>query len=94
MVTILSGIQGIVTLLLVVVICGTLIVSWVYADRLRKRHNAEFPWGKALLIVLVEVLVLIGVNIFFELFKANWIWITIGTIIVLFIISRKKKRYG
>lgn len=94
MVTLLSSIQGLVNLLFVVVIAGTLIISWVFADRLKKRHSADFPWGKALSIVGIEVLVFIGFNIFFEIFKANWIWITIGTIIVLVIISsRKSKKY-
>ncbi len=94
MVTLLSGIQGLVNLLFVVVIAGTLIISWVFADRLKKRHSADFPWGKALSIVGIEVLVFLGFNVFFEIFKANWLWITIGTIIVLFIISsRKSKKY-
>lgn len=94
MITLLSTIQGLVNLLFVVVIAGTLIISWVFADRLKKRHSADFPWGKALSIVGIEVLLFIGFNIFFEIFKANWIWITIGTIIVLFIISsRKSKKY-
>ena len=94
MVTLLSTMQGLVNLLFVVVIAGTLIISWVFADRLKKRHSADFPWGKALSIVGIEVLVFIGFNIFFEIFKANWFWITIGTIIVLIIISsRKSKKY-
>lgn len=94
MVTLLSSIQVLVNLLFVVVIAGTLIISWVFADRLNKRHSADFPWGKALSIVGIEVLVFIGFNVFFEIFKANWLWITIGTIIVLIIIlSRKSKKY-
>lgn len=95
MVAILSGIQGLVNLLFFIVVAGTFIISWVYADRLRKRHSADFPWGKALSIIGIEVLVWIGFNIFFEIFKANWLWITIGTLIVLFIISsRKSRKYG
>lgn len=90
----LTNIQIFVNLLFVVVIAGTLIVSWVFADRLKKRHSADFPWGKALSIVGIEVLVFIGFNIFFEIFKANWFWITIGTIILLIIISSiKSKKY-
>ena len=91
---ILSGIQGLVNLLGTLVIIGTLIISWVYADRLSKRHNAEFPWGKALSIVGIEILVLIGINIFFALFKAYWPWVILGTIVVLYLISRKKKRFS
>lgn len=95
MLTILGTIQGFVNLLFVIVILGTFIVSWIFADRLSKRHNADFPWGKALSIIGIEVLVCIGFNVFFEIYKAHWPWITLGTIVVLFIImSRKKKRYG
>lgn len=95
MLTILGTIQGFVNLLFVIVILGTFIVSWIFSDRLSKRHNAEFPWGKALSIIGIEVLVMIGFNVFFEIYKAHWFWITIGTLVVLFIVmSRKKKRYG
>lgn len=90
----LTNIQIFVNLLFIVVIAGTLIISWVFADRLKKRHSADFPWGKALSIVGIEVLVFIGFNIFFNFFKANWELITIGTIVVLIIISsRKRKKY-
>ena len=106
MLTILGTIQGFVNLLFVIVIFGTLIVSWIFSsrlskvswffsDRLSKNFNAQFPWGKVLSIIGLEILVCLGFNLFFEFFKAYWLWITIGTIIVLFIImSRKKKRYG
>ena len=85
-------IQSTVNFLFLLVVLGTLIISWVYADRLRKRHNADFPWNKALVIIGIEVLVWIAFNIFFEIFQANWIWISIGTIIIIFIILSRKKR--
>ena len=94
MYSILSGIQGLVNLLFFFAIVGTIGVSWVFADRLHKRHNADFPWGKALAIIGIEVLTMIAFNIFFEIFKANWLWISIVGIIVIFIIlSRKKRKY-
>ncbi len=94
MYALLSGIQGIVHLLFFVVVVGTLGISWLFADRLRKQHNADFPWGKTILIVVIEVGAWIAFNIFFDFFKNNWLWITIGGIILIFIIlSRKKRRY-
>ncbi|MDE0084888.1 MAG: hypothetical protein OXU23_04185 [Candidatus Poribacteria bacterium] len=92
MVTILSGIQGLVNLLFFVAIVGTIGVSWLYAYRLRDRHNADFPWGKALAIIGIEVLTMIAFNIFFEIFKANWLWISIVGVVVIFIILKRKKR--
>lgn len=85
-------IQSTVNFLFLLVVLGTLIISWVFADRLRKRHNADFPWNKALVIIGIEVLVWVAFNIFFEIFQANWIWISIGTIIIIFIILSRKKR--
>lgn len=87
-----ESIQSLVNLIFLIVILGTLIISWVFADRLRKRHNADFPWNKALVIIGIEVLVFIAFNVFFEIFQANWIWISIGTIIIIFIILSRKKR--
>ena len=87
-----GGIQGLVNLLFFVAIVGTLGVSWVFADRLRKRHSADFPWNKALAIIGIEVLTMIAFNIFFEIFKANWPWITIVGVVVIFIILKRKKR--
>lgn len=89
-----ESIQGTVNLLFVVVVVGTVVVSFIYADRLRKRHSADFPWNKALAIIAIEVGLWIAFNIFFEIFQAYWVWITIGTIIVLYIISKKKRRYS
>ena len=85
-------IQSTVNFLFLLVVLGTLIISWVYADRLRKRHNADFPWNKALVIIGIEVLTWVAFNIFFEIFQANWVWISIGTIIIIFIILSRKRR--
>ena len=90
---ILSSIQGFVNLLFFVAIVGTLVVSWIYASRLKKQYGAEFPWNKTALIVGIEVLLLIGFNIFLEFFKAFWLPITIVAVIVIVLISRKKRKY-
>lgn len=93
--SILSGIQGLVNLLFLVVVLGTLGVSWLYAYKLRERYkNADFPWGKAIAIVGLEILVWIAFNFFFEIFKANWVWISIvGIVVIFFILKRKKRKY-
>ena len=93
MLGILNGIQGLVNLLFFLVIVGTLVVSWVYAHRLRKQYRAEFPWGKTAGIVGIEVLLWIGFNLFWEIFKAFWLPIVIVAIIVIVFISRKKRKY-
>lgn len=88
----LDSIQNLINLLFIIVILGTVIISWIFADRLRKRHNADFPWNKTLLIVGIEVLTFIAFNIFFEIFQANWIWISIGAVILIFIILKRKRK--
>lgn len=93
MLGILNGIQGLVNLLFFLVIVGTLVVSWVYAYRLRKQYRAEFPWGKTAGIVGIELLLWIGFNLFWEIFKAFWLPIVIVAIIVIVFISRKKRKY-
>lgn len=95
MYSILSGIQGLVNLLFLVVVLGTLGVSWLYAYKLRERYkNADFPWGKAIAIVGLEILVWIAFNFFFNIFKAYWPWISIvGIVVIFFILSRKKRKY-
>lgn len=91
---ILESLQLFVNMLFLVVVVGTLVVSALYAGRLKKRYNASFPWGKTVAIVGIEVLLWIGFNIFFEAFQAHWLWISIATVIVIYIIlSRKKRKY-
>ena len=93
MLSILNGIQGLVNLLFFVAVVGTLVVSWIYASRLKQQYGADFPWNKTALIVGIEVLLWIGFNFFWEIFEAFWLPITIVTIIVIVLISRKKRRY-
>ena len=87
-------IQFIVNVLFIAVIACTVVISIVFADRLKKQHNADFPWNKALAIIAIEVGLVIAFNLFFNFFQDYWVWITIGTIIVLYIISKKKRRYS
>ena len=88
----LDSIQATVNLLFLLVILGTLVISWIFAYKLQKQHNADFPWGKALMIVGIELAACIGFNIFFELFQKHWIIITIVGLIAIYIISRRKKK--
>lgn len=88
----LGSIQFGVNLLFLLVILGTLIISWIYAYRLQKHHNADFPWGKALMIVGIEIVAFLGFNLFFNFFRDNWIIITIIGLIAIYIISSRKKK--
>ena len=90
---ILNSIQTLGNLLFLIAIIGTLVVSWIYADRLKKQYGADFPWGKTGMIVGIEVLLWIGFNIFLEFFKAYWLPISIIAIVVVVLISRKKRKY-
>ena len=89
----LSGIQSMINLLFLVIVLGTLGVSWVFAQRLRKQHGADFPWHKTAGIVGIEVLIWIGFNIFWEFFKVYWLPISIIAIVIIYILSRKKRRH-
>lgn len=90
---ILEGIQNLVNLLFFVAIVGTLIVSWIYATRLKKQYGADFPWSKTAVIVGIEILLWIGFTIFWGFVKAFWVPILIVAIIAIVLISRKKRKY-
>ncbi len=91
---ILESLQLFVNLIFLAVVVGTLGISALYAGRLKKRYNAPFPWSKTAAIVGIEVLLWIGFNIFFEAFQANWLWISIASVIlIVLIVSRKKRKY-
>ncbi|MYB93647.1 hypothetical protein F4054_00990 [Candidatus Poribacteria bacterium] len=93
MLTILNGIQGLVNLLFFVAIVGTLVVSWLYANRLKKQYGSDFPWNKTAMIVGIEVLLWIGFTIFWGFVKAFWLPIVVIAIIAIVLISRKKRKY-
>ena len=89
----LEGIQNLVNLLFFLAIVGTIGVSWLYAHRLKKQYNTDFPWSKTALIVGIEVLLWIGFTIFWSILKAFWVPILTVAIIAIVLISRKKRRY-
>jgi energy-converting hydrogenase Eha subunit G len=89
--SILDSVQGLVNLLFLVVVIGTLAMSWLYADRLKKQYHADFPWGKTASIVGIEVLLWIGFNFFWEVFEAFWLPILVVAIVVIAIILSRKK---
>ena len=90
---ILESIQNLVNLLFFLAIVGTLVVSWIYASRLKKQYGADFPWSKTAVIVGIEVLLWIGFTIFWGFVKAFWVPILIVAIIAIVLISRKKRKY-
>ncbi len=94
MLGILNSIQGFVNFLFLVAIVGTVGVSWLYAHRLKKQYNADFPWGKTVSIVGIEVLLWIGFNFFWEIFEAFWLPILVVAIIaIVIVLSRSRRKY-
>ena len=94
MLSILNSIQGLVNFLFLVAIVGALGVSWLYAHRLKKQYNADFPWGKTVSIVGIEVLLWIGFNFFWEIFEAFWLPILVVAIIaIVVVLSRNRRKY-
>ena len=93
MLSILNGIQGLVNLLFFVAIVGTIVVSWVYASRLKKQYGGGFPWSKTAMIVGIEILLWIAFTILWGFVKAFWLPIVIVAIIAIVLISRKKRKY-
>ena len=94
MLSILNSIQGLVNFLFLVAIVGTIGVSWLYAHRLKKQYNADFPWGKTVSIVGIEVLLWIGFNFFWEIFEAFWLPILVVAIIaIVVVLSRNRRKY-
>lgn len=87
-----SSIQFLVNTIFLLVIIGTIGVSWYYANRLKKEYSADFPWGKTALIVGIEILLWIGFTLFWNFLKAFWLPIAIIAVIVIILISRKKRR--
>ena len=94
MLTILNSIQGLVNFLFLLAVVGTLVVSWIYANRLKKQYNAKFPWSKTASIVGIEVLLWIGFNFFWEIFEAFWLPILVVAIVAMVIVlSRNRRKY-
>ena len=94
MLSILNSIQGLVNFLFLVAIVGTVVVSWIYAHRLKKQYHADFPWGKTGSIVVIEVLLWIGFNFFWEIVKAFWMPILVVAIVaIVIILSRNRRKY-
>ena len=52
----LDSIQLSINLLFLIVVLGTIGISWIFSDRLRKRHSADFPWNKAITIIVIPTL--------------------------------------
>ena len=89
---ILNSIQNFVISIFLAIV-GTLVVSWIYASRLKKQYGADFPWSKTAFIVGIEVLLWIGFTIFWGFVKAFWFPIVVIAIIAIVLISRKKRKY-
>lgn len=88
-----------VNLIFAVVVLGTLAISGRISRKLKKqyagRDRIAAQRSKAWAILFIEVVIWIGFNVFYEFSRANWLWIGIGSVVVIgIILSRKRKRYA
>ena len=89
----------IVNLIFIAVVFGTLGISGRISRKLKKqyvsRSRLRAHRSKAFAVIGIEVLMWIGFNIFWQFFRANWLLICIGGVVIIsMILFRKKKRYA
>ena len=88
-----------VNLIFAVVVLGTLAISGRISRKLKKQYAGRgriaVHRSKAWAILFIEVLIWIGFNVFWEFSMANWVWIGIGSVVMIgIILLRKPKRYA
>jgi len=84
--SILSGIQGIFNLIFLCIVLGTAVISWVYSYILQKYYDVYLPKRNTVLIIILEILIWIAFNFFFDIFKDNWVLISIILVVVFSVV--------
>ena len=80
------------------IVLSTLAISTRVSRRLKRLYvssrHLNFHRGKAFAIFAIETLIWLGFNLFWEFFRANWVFIgIIGAFIIGIILTRKRKQY-
>ena len=93
-----EGLKAVNLIFATIVLC-TLIISGRVSRKLKKqyveRSRLAAHRGKTASVIVIEVLVWIGFNVFWEFSRTNWLLICIGSIVVIgIILARKTKRYA
>lgn len=87
---ILGLLQNLVNLVFLAVIVLTCVGTYM-AYRMYAKRNVDFPWQKPAQVLGVEILAWILFSIFWAWFRANFWVILIIVLIIVYILSRKKK---
>lgn len=80
-------IQSLINVIFFLIIAVTVVGS-VWLSRKYKERYADFPWGKAVLLIVIEVAALI----IFKWLWANPLIVAIAIILLIVILVRKKKK--
>jgi cell division protein FtsW (lipid II flippase) len=87
--SILGAAQSLVNFLFLIIVLGTVGLSWWLSTKYRERY-AEFPWNKAGIILAIEVLSWIAFNIFWSWVRHNW-WIVAILVVIIVVVLMKRK---
>ena len=93
-----AGDRKTVNYIFLAIVLGTFFISNRISRGLKKQHASRARRsahsGKTFAIIAVEVLIWIGFNVFWQLFRTHWIPVcVIGIVLIGIILSRKQKGY-
>ena len=87
-----EAIQSLMNIIFFLAIAVTILGS-VWLSRRFKDRYAEFPWGKAGLLIAVEIIACIIFNLFWNWVQGHlWITAVVAVVIIIILLKRKKKQ--
>ena len=87
-----GAIQSLMNFIFFLVVAVTVVGS-IWLSRKFKQRYAEFPWGKAGLLIAVEVVAWGMFNWLWSWVRAHpWIAAVVAVVMVIILLKRKKKR--
>lgn len=91
--------RKVVNFIFIVLVLSTLGISSRVSRKLKKQYASRARLsshrGKMFAVIVVEVLIWIGFNVFWQFSRVNWMFICIiGVLLIGIILSRQKKRYA
>jgi uncharacterized membrane protein len=86
------AIQSLMNLIFFLVVAAT-VVGAVWLSRKYKDRYAEFPWGKAGLLIAVEVVAWVIFNWLWSWVRTHpWIAVVVAVVMIIILLKRKKKQ--
>jgi hypothetical protein len=76
------------------VVAGTIIFS-LWLSRKYKERYAEFPWYKAAIIIVIEIVAWVVTNAFMKMvLRHPWLLAIAAVVIIVILLKRKKNKEG